>query len=483
MKIFTSLLILLTLIFSGSLQQLQATEEPAATEIVILHTNDMHAKIDNLGKLAYLADSLRKTNAYVFLVAAGDNFTGNPIVDMAKDKGSPMIDLMNHCGFNLSAIGNHEFDLGQKTLNARMKQATFPFISCNINASGAVLKQPKPFSILKAGKIEIPVLGIIQLGQNGLPSSHSSKLKGLKFTPGIEKAREYSWLKKKYGMLVGLTHLGVEGDEPLAKAMPEFDLIIGGHSHTAMTRPMMIDNVMIVQTGSGLKNVGKITLTVQNGSITNRTYELISLDSIKQSDLTVQDLIDKYNNNDTLNRVVGHAEAPVEGMDELGSMMTDAITSRLKVDFAFQNIGGIRISSLPAGKISLKDVYRLDPFGNMVVSHKMNAAEIKSLICTSYDREKQLELEVSGMTYSVQPDQDGTCKDVEMLDISGKPLDEDKEYTVGVNSYISASYKFDHRDPGTSTYTTSAQALIDYLGAVKKVNYSGVKRISVETSE
>jgi 2',3'-cyclic-nucleotide 2'-phosphodiesterase (5'-nucleotidase family) len=246
---------------------------------------------------------------------------------------------------------------------------------------------------------------------------------------------------------------------------------------------MMVNNVMIVHAGSGLKNVGKTTLTVQNGSITNRTFELIALDTVKHSDPKVQALIDKYNGNDTLSRVVGHAEAPIEGMHELGSLMTDAITSRLKVDFAFQNIGGIRISSLPAGKISLKDVYRLDPFGNMVISHKMNAAEIKSLICTSYDREKQLELEVSGMTYSVQPNQDGTCKDVEMLDISGKPLDADKEYAVGINSYISTSYKFDHRDPGTSTYTTGVQALIDYLGAVKKVNYSGVKRISVKTAE
>jgi 5'-nucleotidase/UDP-sugar diphosphatase len=483
MKIITILLIFFALIFPGSPSHVSAQKTSEATEIVILHTNDMHAKIDNMGKLAALAESLRKTHKHVFLVAAGDNFTGNPIVDMAKDKGYPMIDLMNHCGFNLSTIGNHEFDLGQKRLNARMKQATFPFISCNINTSGAELKQPKPYFILKAGKIEIPVLGIIQLGPSGMPDSHPSKLQGLKFSKGIEKAKEYKWLKKKYGMLIALTHLGVEGDEPLAKAMPELDLIIGGHSHTTMTKPMMVNNVMIVQTGSGLKNAGMTTLTVQNGSITNRTYALIPLDSRKESDQKVQALVDKYNNNDTLNRVIGYTEAPLEGVHELGSMMTDAVTSRLKVDFAFQNIGGIRISSLPAGQIRLRDVYQLDPFGNMVISHKMNAAEIKSLICTSFDREKQLELEVSGMTYSVQPDQDGTCKDVEMLDISGKPLDAGREYTVGVNSYISASFKFDHRDPGTSTFTTSAQALIDYLGAVKKVNYSGVKRISVKTAE
>ena len=117
------------------------------TEIIILHTNDMHSKIDNMAKLAYLADSLRKLHPFVFLVSAGDNFTGNPVVDLVPDKGFPMIDLMNQCGFDVSTIGNHEFDLGMELFNKRMDQAKFPFISCNIDASGTLLKQPKPFVV------------------------------------------------------------------------------------------------------------------------------------------------------------------------------------------------------------------------------------------------------------------------------------------------------------------------------------------------
>jgi 5'-nucleotidase / UDP-sugar diphosphatase len=483
MKIFTNLLVFLTLIFLGSPSQLYAEKIPGATEIVIMHTNDMHAKIDNMGKLAYLVDSLRKSHKYVFLVTAGDIFTGNPVVDMVEDKGYPMIDLMNRCGFTVCTLGNHEFDIGQEKLNARMKQATFPFISCNIDASNAVLNQPKPYYILRAGKIQIPVLGIIQLGENGLPDSHPSKMQGLKFTDGIMKAKEYRWLKKKYGMLIGLTHLGIESDEPLAKAIPEFDLIIGGHSHTVMTKPMMVKNVMIVQTGSGLKNVGITILTVKRRVITKIRYELISLDSIKENISDVQDLINKYNDNDELNREIGYLGASLAGADELGSMMTDAITRELKVDFAFQNRGGIRISSLPEGKIRLKDVYQLDPFGNMVVVYTMNLPEIKSLICNSFNREKQVDLEVSGMTYTILSDRDGTCSDVEMLDLSGNPLKENREYTIGINSYIASSYKFDHRDLGTTSFTTSAQALINYLGGAQKVNYAGVKRIGVRLVE
>jgi 5'-nucleotidase/UDP-sugar diphosphatase len=399
---------------------------------------------------------------------------------MYPDNGFPMIELMNMLHFDATTIGNHEFDMGQELQNKRRAQATFPYISCNIDASGAVVKQPEPYVILKAGKIKIPFLGIIQLGENGLPDSHPSRLENLKFTNGIEKAKDFLWLKQKYGMLICLSHLGVENDEVLAKAYPQFDLIIGGHSHTTMAKPMMVNNVMIVQTGSGLKNVGITTLQVTKRKITDRSYKLLLLASITKTEPKVQALIDKYNSNEEMKRVVAVAETAFGNQEELGCMMTDAITARMKVDFAFQNGGGIRISELPQGNILLKDIFRLDPFGNQVVTFKMTSEEIKSLICNSYNREKSLDLVPSGMTYTVILNNDGLCTDVEMKDKEGKLLDSTKTYTVGLNSYISASYKFNHIDPGTTNYNTTAQTLIDYLGDVKKVNYAGVRRTSFE---
>ena len=451
------------------------------TEVIILHVNDMHAKIDDLSKLKYLADSLRSTHPHVFLLSAGDNFTGNPVVDMVADKGYPMIDLMNACRFTASCLGNHEFDLGQEMLNRRMEQATFPFLCGNVDAAGAILKQPRPFIVLDAGKdARIAVLGIIQRGENGLPDSHPSKMTGLKFSDGIATAQQYTYLKKQYGILVALTHLGVEDDARLAESMPQIDLIVGGHSHTVIDTGMIVNGVMIVQAGSGLKYVGKTTLHIENGKVTGRHEELIPMLAIPKKDPKAQASIDQYNSNEELNRVVGYAEKPVEGYDQLGSLMTDAITSGLKVDIAFQNRGGIRILSLPQGDITLNDVYKLDPFGNQVVTYRMTLAEIQSLICNAYNREKQIDLEVSGMTYTVFRDVSGLCSDMEMLDKSGAPLDASRTYTVAVNSYIAAGYRFDHADPGTSGMITTEQLLIDYLGKAGKVDYSGVRRAFVK---
>ncbi|MEI7663778.1 MAG: bifunctional UDP-sugar hydrolase/5'-nucleotidase [Bacteroidota bacterium] len=448
--------------------------------VIILHTNDMHARIDNMAKLAYLADSLHKLNPNVFLVAAGDNFTGNPNVDMVPDKGFPMIDLMNHCGFKVSAVGNHEFDMGQEFLHKRFQQARFPFVCSNLDASGALLGTVKPYVVLGADNGDsIVLLGLIQLDDNGLPSSIPTHMTGIRFTAGLTAAREYAWLKKHYGNLIALSHLGVEDDVKLADSMAQFDLIIGGHSHTLLEKPRIENGVMIVQAGSYLKYVGKTTFRIDHGKISNLHDELISFESLKPENGEVHSLIDRYSNNKEFDQVVGTAEKPVEGLDQLGSLMTDAITSQLKVDFAFQNKGGIRIPSLSEGNITLRDIFKLDPFNNQVVLFSMTVDEIKSLICYGYQHEKEIDLQVSGMNYRITDNGKKQCAQVEVFDKSGKALDPTHEYSVAMNNYIASAYKFDHKDPGTITKVNTNDALISYLREVKKVNYMGTKRATV----
>jgi 5'-nucleotidase / UDP-sugar diphosphatase len=196
----------------------------------------------------------------------------------------------------------------------------------------------------------------------------------------------------------------------------------------------------------------------------------------------VLELIGKYNANEELSRVVGVAEAPLEGSAQLGSLMCDAMAGAAKADIAFQNTGGIRVQSLPKGDITLRDIYRLDPFGNKIVTFRMNAAEIQTLICYAFDLEQRPDLEVSGMTYEVLKDTGGKCSGVIMKDNSGNLLDPGREYVVALNSYVAAAYKFTHGDPGVTSDLGTAEALISYLEQAGTVNYSGVHRISVKTS-
>lgn len=448
-------------------------------KVIILHTNDMHAKIDNLAKLAYLKDSLLQTNPLVFLVSAGDNFTGNPVVDMIQDKGYPMIDLMNDCRFDASAIGNHEFDLGQDFMNKRFSQAKFRFICCNLDVYQSKLKQPFPLILLSKGdSIRLPVIGILQLGKNGLPDSHPAKMEGCKFVNGIDKAKDYIPFKEKYGNLIALTHLGIDDDIRLADSVPQIDVIIGGHSHTLLDKPRIEKGVMITQAGSNLQWVGKITLTLLQGKIIDKKDELIPMAALKSEKLYIRAKIDKYNDNEEFNKVLGEAVNPITGYSELGSLMTDAVRDAVKADIVFQNRGGIRIDSLAKGAVRVKDIYKLDPFANQVALCKMTVDEIQGMICNAYNMNKRIDLEVSGIKYTVFTDSDRKCIKVGLVpENSQEPLK--TEYLVGMNSYIASAYSFPHQNDFQISDAITSQLLIDYLIKKKSIDYKGVSRTAV----
>lgn len=483
MRTISCLLVSLTLsaLLTPGIRAQNADTETGEGKVVILHVNDMHSQIDHLGKLAYLADSLRNIYPNFFLVSAGDNFTGNPVVDRDKDPGAPMIDLMNRCGFTASVIGNHEFDMGQKAFNRKMKKAKFPFICANFDASDAVLKQPWPYLVLETDfGVEIPMVGLIQLDQNGLPSAHPKNLEGIQFKDGVETARDYSFLKEEYGILLILSHLGVEDDIRLAESMPFADAIIGGHSHTTLEEGLVVNGVFIAQAGARMRYIGKMVLTFDGDSLITITDELIPVKMLTRSDPRIDARIKKYNNNKVLEKEVAVALDTIMGKAELGSMMCDAITSELEVDIAFQNQGGIRVPFLLPGPITLKNIYQLDPFGNQVVTYQMTTREIASLICNAFNWGNKLDLEVSGITYTVLTDQSGGCAGVKLFDDDGSILDPEKTYKVALNSYMASTYTFDHEDPGTYEPYTGAELLIRFLEKQQEVNYRGIERVKVE---
>ena len=161
------------------------------TRIIILHTNDMHAKLKNLAKVKAIKDDLIAKGEIVYLVSSGDIFSGNPVVDRYPQKGFPMVDVMNQVGYNVTAIGNHEFDYSLDTLKSLMKLAKFEFICANIDASKTTFGQPAPYKIFSTEKgISIALLGLLQLNEDGFPATLPSNIQGLKFINGIEARSE-----------------------------------------------------------------------------------------------------------------------------------------------------------------------------------------------------------------------------------------------------------------------------------------------------
>jgi 2',3'-cyclic-nucleotide 2'-phosphodiesterase (5'-nucleotidase family) len=458
----------------------QGEDHDGATKIVILHTNDMHASLDNMPKLAAFKKEMEQQYEHVILVSAGDIFSGNPVVDFHEKKGYPMIDLMNRAGYQVSTLGNHEFDYGQKILSLRMKQADFPFICANLKTEDALMPQPEPYAVIEKGDIKLLFLGLIELGNEGVPSTHPEKVSGIRFTNPIETAGEFIHLNGMYNAFIGLTHLGYETDRELAKTYHQFDVIMGGHSHTLVEEPEMINNVLLTQAGDDLQFVGKVELTFEKGELNGRSASLINLDDYQETDEQMEELVKEYKNNESLSRVIGRAADTITGKQELGALFTDAQCAMHGLDFSFQNRGGIRIYQIPKGPIEVKTIYELDPFGNELIRYEMTPAEIKSLIANSYSRHDNVDLLIGGGSYTVKVDPEDKLQQVILLDEQGKELNPDSTYSVGLNSYIASSYQFDHEDEGKSLYVTTAQNIIEFIEKEGTIDYSGVKRVSVE---
>jgi 5'-nucleotidase/UDP-sugar diphosphatase len=452
-------------------------------QAVIFAVNDMHAAIDNFPRLAYIVDSLRAVYPSMILVSAGDNQTGNPVNDQYPEKGLPMIELMNALKFDMSAVGNHEFDTHQKGFSYLTHKADFPFLCANVTAKDSLKIKIKPYEIIKLKNgLRIAFLGLLQINDNGIPDTHPDNTKGFVFQSAFETALKYMWLKDKSDIFIALTHLGFESDIKLAETMPRgIDLIIGGHSHTVIAREQVSNGILITQAGSKLKYGTLITLNRKEDGTLQKTMELVGINKSGKELPAIRAMVDRFNDNPRLKEQIAIATDDFSSKEELGYLMADAQRAEANADMAFVNPGGVRISHLAKGPVTVMDIYELDQFGNALVLTKLSGHEIMSLINSACKMDNNHPPYSSGIKIDLKRDKDGKPEEIYLLNEDGKPLDLNKTYSVAMNDYMIQVYKYKHDDPGKSLFITTAEATINYLKKNQKIpGYRKVKRIQVD---
>ena len=452
--------------------------------LVIVSTNDIHARIDNMPKLAAYIQSQRDSFSRVLLLSAGDLFSGSPVVDQYAERGFPVIDLMNHMGYAAHTVGNHEFDYGQNILKDRITQAGFPFLCANADFSGTVLNGiVQPYIITTVNGLKVAVLGLLQLEAHGRPSTLPENVEGVKFSDGLAVALNYAALRDSGHVFVVLSHLGAAGDVRLALQFPQADVIVGGHSHTTLPTGIDTNNVLITQTGAYLKHIGKTTLVLKNGKVVSKKSVLVPTASLTVVDTAIQALVETYKNNPAMKRVVGYTAADITGKNALGNFITDALAAENHWDMAFTNNGGIRVSGIPKGNITFEQVYELDPFANQMMAYTLSLDEIKEFLKQAYNRERKTQLQISGARYTVVRNASDTTKavEVQLADYAGRPLDARKSYKVGMTTYVASTFMplITHRAKGVHITTTTAETLIQPLSR-RKINPDTAARVFVE---
>ena len=447
-------------------------------EIHILSVNDMHAQIGVFPQLAALIDSLRAEDPSLLVFSAGDNRTGNPLNDKYEIPGYPMVALMNQVGFNGSTLGNHEFDV--HSLQRLIGLSNFRYICANVFSTDSAGIRTVPYEVFDVAGLKVGVIGVIQLGAQGIPGTHPDNLKGIWFTPAMTEISKYEWLSKQCDVTILLSHLGYPDDQEMAKIFPWFDLIIGGHTHTQLKGDEVVNGVLITQNKNKFNRVTYTTITLEDGKIIDRKAEYIDIKKYAKKNPLVEAMVNHFSDDPKFKRVLATAETPFEAREELGCMMCDAFMSETGADIAVENPGGVRLDSHPAGDITVRDVLEMDPFNNNAVILNLTGEEILRML-TSYCNNILVSFPyVGGMKCELTLDKvnPSRIKSVQLLTPNGKKLDMKRKYRVATNNYITATSKIPE-GAATTLNVQTTDLIMQYLEKQKWIDYQGMRRLEI----
>ncbi|MCI6161398.1 MAG: bifunctional UDP-sugar hydrolase/5'-nucleotidase [Prevotella sp.] len=479
------LLLLLAVVVTGcgSVRQHVAEKPLREKTLHILAVNDMHAAIDNFPRLAFMVDSLRALYPDLLLVSGGDNQTGNPVNDQYPEKGWPMIRLMNALKFDISAVGNHEFDTGKEGFPGNVRKADFDFICANVSPPAMYGHLIKPYKIMRAAHgLRVAFTSVISINSGQIPDTHPDNVKGYTFGDPLAKANEMLFLRDSCDILVYLNHYGFEDDAALARQFPAgvVDLIIGGHSHTKVAQEQFFNGILVTQAENKLKYATLITLTTENNRLKKAGMKLLTVGNKGNENREIKKMVEELNSTSHLDDEIAHAESHFTAQEMLGYLMADALRAGARTDIAIVNPGGIRMDKWPKGKVTTGMVYELDPFGNEMVVLQLKGSELCDLYLSAFELDERRPLVAAGLYASYTLNRDGSLADVELFTSDKQPIDTDKTYSVAINSYMAAVYRYEHEDKGTSLSRSTAENMIQYLREMKRIpSYENEKRLEV----
>ena len=404
--------------------------------LTILHTNDHHGRFWKNGDGEYgmaarktVIDGIRsdvaRAGGYTLLLDGGDVNTGVPESDLQD--AVPDFKGMNMLGYDAMAVGNHEFDKPPAVLKMQRALVQFPMLAANIYENGQ--RMFEPYRIFTLGGLRVGVMGLTT--EDTAKMASPDNLKNIEFrSPIAEAAKVVPELRAKADVVIAATHMGhyengnhgtqAPGDVTMARMVKGIDLVVGGHTQNPAC--MKAENVLdreyvpgteckpdrqngtwIVQAHEWGKYVGRADFQYLNGEFKLVKYALIPINlmkSVKAADgktslvpYTSQIAEDKdmlamlapYQDfgQKKLLVEIGSTDGKLEGdravvrskPASLAVLIGRALMERTKADFAVVNAGGVRDSFAP-GKLTYKDVLKVQPFGNTTVILDLNGKEV-----------------------------------------------------------------------------------------------------------
>lgn len=465
-----------------------------AAEFVIFHTSDVHGSINAhddpaakgdlkplMGGYAVLQNLINQTKkkaefkgARFMYFDSGDFFQGTPIVD--RTKGGVMIDLLNNLGVNGTTLGNHEFDYSYENLQKQMQNKKFPVLCCNAfdKRTGELLPFATEYAVFAHDGIKIGVIGVDTPETKWI--SFEKNVENIEFKDPVPIATELAKKLKKSGcdFIIMLSHLGLNADIEFLKKAEGIDMILGGHTHVVKKDFVYAgpNNTPIVHSGCSCEHASVVTLDIDGINKPKMTVNSVSLyQKDIGEDTFIKNLSEDYlkdlrsemtkvicENKVNLYRGIAGGNSPA------GFLVADAMRIVGKADVAFLNFGGCR-RSIYKGKITVEDIFLVQPFENAIEIVQMSGAELKHIYELSLsvpvvqinqdDKTAAMEqfntvidglrLEVgagygflipSGVKIYFDLTKPSMHRITKMVDINGKEIDDTKTYKVAFNDFL-----------------------------------------------
>jgi 5'-nucleotidase / UDP-sugar diphosphatase len=463
-------------------------------KLTVLHTNDHHGRFwkNNDGEYGLAArktliDSVRAevkaAGGQLLLLDGGDVNTGIPESDLQD--AEPDFKGMKLIGYDAIALGNHEFDKPLPVLAKQMEWAGFPMLSANIYRDGK--RAYEPYKIFDRGGLKIAVMGLTTDDTRKMTDPAITGVLDFR-KPADEAAKLVPELRQQAHVVIAATHMGhytdgksgvnAPGDVEMARQVKGIDLIIGGHSQNPVCmleqlgasrrndayvpgtacRPDRHNGAWIVQAHEWGKFVGRADFEYVGGEFKLVKYELLPVNlkrtvkgadgkDIKQTftpeikeDAAMLALLQPFQDKGraALDVVVGESDGALDGARErvraqptnLGVFIASVMMQKAGADLAIMNAGGIR-DSMPAGKLTYKDVLKVQPFGNMLTHVTLNGTELMAYLnaAAKMTAGAGAFAHFAGVRLVIEG---GAVKEAT---IKGAPIDPSKSYRLAINSF------------------------------------------------
>ncbi len=424
-----------------------------AVTVTIVHLNDVYeilpvegGKAGGLARVATVVAQLKATHAAVLVTLGGDYLSpsalGTAVVDGQRLAGRQMVDVLNATGVDWATFGNHEFDVSEAQFRAHLGQAKFRWVSNVTDGAGRRFGDVPPFAI-----VPLTVAGrTLRIGLVGA-TIDSTRKDWVRYPDGIVVARAaVAELRGKVDAIVALTHLSLEQDAELAAAVPEIDLVLGGHEHENWLAQRGPRFVPVIKADANVRTLAIVTLTFgAPGTPPEVTSRLLVIDERIAADPAVDAVARSWvaRGFEGFRRlgfepetVVAVTTEPLDGREATvrnrSGRLTDLIATAMAheaapVDAAIFNGGSVRIDDVvPPGPITEYDVLRILPFGGKVTKAGIDGALLQRVLDTGVNNEG-----TGGFLQTF-----GVTREGEAWIVSGGPIVPTRRYEVAINDFL-----------------------------------------------